>query len=182
MMARAVEYREQEVNAREFQEDMVETWGKLARAMTSYTEDIEKRILDTSAPKSSGRCYLHTMPKNTASSSTSRVQPVSLSMSLGLVYKCEVGTLTVITSRKIIFKPSSAVYRPLMVLCDFEVGATAWERLLNKDMKELNSLLSNESTCLNDLMEMDNDKKAACFNSLLSRLPQKSGQWIQVDE
>lgn len=182
MMARAVEYREQEANAREFQEDMVETWGKLTRAMTSYIEELEKKTLETSTPRSRGLGHLHTMPKNTASSSTSRVQSVSLSMTLGSVYRGEMGRLTVLTSRKILFKPSSALYKPLQVLCDFEVGPVAWETLLNKDIKELNALLSRETTCLSGLMKMNNVDKASCFNDILDRLPDRSGQWTLVEE
>lgn len=181
MVSRSKEYREQEKNAREFQEDMVTTWGRLAKTMTSYNEMIEKKILDSSTPRTSGRGYLNKMPTNTASSSTSRVQAVSLVMSPGNIYKSKVGVLKVISSRQIHLDLSSAEYRPLSRLNEIDVGPNAWEQLLNRDMIELTTLLSYEATCLDDLKSLNEENKAKCFNKLISRVPMKTGQWILVE-
>lgn len=182
MVSRVKEYREQEKNAKEFQEDMVSTWGKLAKTMNCYNEVMEKKILETSTPQTSGRGHLNKMPTNTASSATSRAQAILLIMSPGSIYKSKVGILKVVSSRQIHLDLTSAEYRPLIRLNDIDVGPYAWEQLLNRDMIELNTLLSSEATCLDGLKSLSKEDKAKCFNKLISRVPVKTGQWILIED
>lgn len=181
MMVKSKEARIQEGNNRTFLESMTKSWNTISRTMTQYNELLEKKILDASTLQSLSSAPIRSIPKNTASSSTSRAETPLLIPGRGKVYKSHAGVIRFVTDTEVSFAVQSASYRNMKQLEAIQVKERVWKIILNADLSELNILLGDPSCCLFSLEEKTLNEKIMCIKQLQETLPTRSNQWVEMD-
>lgn len=182
MVVKAREMEIQEANTQTFADSMAKTWNTLSKSLTQYHEMIEKKILETSTLPSFSKPAVRAIPKNTASSSTSRAETPVLNPEEGRVYRSRAGVVQFVTSRRVCMKVSSAKYKNLSVLNNLDTGPKIWRILLNSDLLELNNLLEDKECCLYKFNEKTTEEKIACASDLRKILPIAINQWTEINE